>query len=90
MKITNMEIEKGVQNWVEEGMESGEISISLPNGSKIKIQSTVKGDWSKSEITIHRLKDTKITVFEKGSSLIKKQKKIKNTTWTEITSKGEE
>tara|TARA_R100000951_G_scaffold111668_1_gene110968 strand:- start:579 stop:854 length:276 start_codon:yes stop_codon:yes gene_type:complete len=90
MKIANMEIDKGVQNWIVGKMESGEIEITLPNGTKIQIQSSVQGDWSSSEITIHRLNDTDLTIHQKGSSLIKKQKKSKNHTWTQIKSKGEE
>ena len=90
MEIANMKIDKGVQNWIVGKMESGEISIELPNGTKIEVQTSVQGDWSRSEITIHRLNDTDLTIHQKGSSLIKKQKKGKNHTWTQITSKGEE
>lgn len=90
MQIANMKIDKGVQNWIVGKMESGEITIELPNGTKIGIQSSVQGNWSRSEIVIHRLNDTDLTIHQKGSSLIKKQKKSANHTWTQITSKGEE
>jgi len=90
MKIANMEIDKGTQNWIVGKMESGEIRITLPNGTKIQIQSSVQGDWSSSEITIHKLNDTELTIHEKGSSMTKKQKSSKGHTWTVIKSKGEE
>ena len=92
MQIKNMKIEEGLQNWVVDNMTSGDIGIELPNGTVINIRSAAltDGDWTSAEITIHRLKDTKITVHEKGSSITKKQRSRKGHTWTVIKSKGDE
>jgi len=90
MKINNLKIEAGCQNWTVDEMTSGEITIQLPNGTSIDIQASVQGDWNNCNISVHWLNDTKITIHEKGSSITKKQKSRKGHTWTVIKSKGDE
>ena len=92
MEIKNMKIEEGSQNWVVDNMVSGDLRIELPNGTVINIRSATltDGDWTNAEIGIHSLKDTKITIHEKGSSITKKQKSRNGHTWTVIKSKGDE
>jgi len=90
MKIENMKIEKGCQNWVVGEMTSGEITVRLPNGTTIDIQASVQDEWNSCNITVHWLNDTKITIHEKGSAITKKQKSNKGHTWTVIESKGDE
>ena len=86
--IANMEIRMGIQNWVSGNMESGQISISLPNGTKVNIQAAVEGDWDNCNIDIHRLNDTEITLFEKSSTITKRARKIKGVSkFTKIMKK---
>lgn len=91
MKIKNLEIEEGVQNWTNEnGVESGAIDVRLPNGTFVTIQASVKGDWNSCHIQIHRLRDTEITVFHHGTKLTKRMERYdKETTWTTINTKEE-
>tara|TARA_S200002703_G_scaffold26221_1_gene22497 strand:- start:2625 stop:2900 length:276 start_codon:yes stop_codon:yes gene_type:complete len=90
MEIKNMKIEEGCQNWVVGEMTSGEITIRLPNGTCIDIQASVQGEWNSCNISVHCLNDTEMTIYEKGSSITKRQKKRDGHTWTVIKSKGDE
>ena len=84
--IANLKIEVGTQNWVSGNMESGQIDVSLPNGTKVRIQASVEGDWNNCTIKIHRLNDTEITLFEKSSTITKRGQKIKGVSkFTKIT-----
>jgi len=90
MQINNLKIEAGIQNWTVDEMTSGEITITLPNGTIIDIQASVQGDWNNCKIKVHWLNDTEITIHEKGSSITKTQKKRNGHTWTDIKAKGVE
>tara|TARA_Y100000004_G_C8940780_1_gene424081 strand:- start:1615 stop:1902 length:288 start_codon:yes stop_codon:yes gene_type:complete len=86
--IANLKIEVGTQNWVSGNMESGEIYVSLPNGTKVCIQAAVDGDWNSATIKIHRLNDTEITLFEKSSTITKRARKINGVSkFTKINKK---
>ena len=74
--IANLEVEAGTQNWISGNMESGDINISLPNGTKVTITAAISGDWNSCNIGIHRLNDTKITIFEHSSTITKRARKI--------------
>jgi hypothetical protein len=86
--IANLKIEAGSLNWDEGNMKSGEIEVSLPNGTKVCIQASVSGDWNKCTIGIHRLNDTEITLYEKSSTITKRAQKIKGESrFTKINKK---
>lgn len=73
--ILNMEIKPGIHQWDGEDneMKCGSLEIMLPNGTSIRITSVVHPDGRPScDISIHDLKDTKITIFGKISKSLKR------------------
>lgn len=87
--ILHLQIQAGINNWdgtKEDGMTRGEIEIKLPGGTLIRIGSTQfdSGRYS-NEITIHRLNDTRLTVFSKVKKSIKR---VSGTIWTQILGVG--
>tara|TARA_B110000467_G_C18160302_1_gene389216 strand:+ start:287 stop:571 length:285 start_codon:yes stop_codon:yes gene_type:complete len=77
MKIENMEIKEGIQNWIDGTMISGEIGIRLPNNTYITVSSAlIEGDedWGSYNIKVHNLNDTEVTIFDK---VTKRQAKYK-------------
>lgn len=90
-EIRNMKIDAGVHQWNGDGngLTAGSLTVTLPNGTKIQITSVEakEGDYANMSISVHRLKDTELTIFDK---VTKKQDSVKGTTWTTIKSKGDE
>lgn len=90
MNVDNIEIELGVQNWKGNGMTSGDVRIKLPNGTTINIRCATKDETGKviqQEVSIHRLRETEITVHQHGNTLTKKTEHGKLHSWTEIREK---
>ena len=83
-EIRNMEIKPGIHQWdgEKDGMTSGHVDIHLPNGTIIQIKCVQFGSGRySSEISIHRLNDTKLTIFDKVKKSIRR---VQGTIWTKI------
>jgi len=80
-----MEIIPGVHQWdgEKDGMTCGHVDIHLPNGTLIQIKSVKfrSGHYSP-EISIHRLNDTQLTIFDKVKKSIRR---VTGTIWTKIS-----
>ena len=93
MNVDNMTVELGVQNWKDYGLTSGDISIRLPNGTRISISSVTNdesGDAVHQKIIIHRLRGTEITIHQAGSTITKKTVRSDGHSWTQISRKVDE
>tara|TARA_Y100000004_G_C8812760_1_gene368459 strand:+ start:105 stop:392 length:288 start_codon:yes stop_codon:yes gene_type:complete len=93
MKVNNMKIGEGIQNW-ERGFEgdrlmtSGALEVKLENGASIHIEAVATKDgYYHAAIKIFNMNDTDLTIFEKGSNLSKQTKSRKDTVWTDIKMK---
>lgn len=90
MNVDNMDIKLGVQNWKINGLTSGDVRITLPNGTTVNIRCATNDETGKiiqQEISIHRLHETEITVHQHGNTLTKKTVHGKLHSWTEIKEK---
>ena len=83
-EIRNMEITAGIHQWSgqEDGMTCGSLEIDLPNGTTVHIHSVqYECGRTRTEISIHNLNDTELTIFSKVKKSIRR---VKNTIWTKI------